>query len=52
MISGGKGSSATEHKFLKCEIIDSSENTLKFELEIRAWFKTEAGVKVFEQNHI
>ena len=44
MISGGEGSSATRHKFLKCELIDSSENTLKFELEIRAWFKTEAGV--------
>ena len=47
MISGGEGSSTTRHKVLKCEIINSSENTLKFELEIRAWLKTEAGVKVF-----
>ena len=45
VISGGEGSSATRHKFLKCELIDSSENSLKIELEIRAWFKTEAGVK-------
>ena len=45
MISGGEGSSATRHKFMKWEVIDSSENTLRFELEIRAWFKTEAGVK-------
>ena len=47
MISGGEGSSATRHKFLKWEILDLIENTLEFELEIRAWFKTEAGVKVF-----
>ena len=47
MISGGEGSSATRHKFFKCEMIDSRENTLKFELETRAWIKTEAGVKVF-----
>ena len=35
------------YKIVKCEMKDSSENTLKFELEIRAAVKTEAEVKVF-----
>ena len=34
------------YKIMKCEMMDSSENTLKFDLEIRSGVKTQAEVKL------